>query len=291
MIKMTEQKTKISKDVVVVYHGECSDGFGGAWSAWKKFQETADYIGVCHGDNPSDDLVGKEIYFVDFVYPKGMMEDLKKKNKKIVIIDHHKTAVDLLDLADEKLFDIEHSGAVLSWHYFHSNKPTPILLKHIEDRDLWNWKIENSREILIYFDLFERDFKIWDEIISEFDKNQIKRKEFTDKGDLLIRQWNILCERIMKEDSMKVEFEGYQIYLINASSVFSSDLGNLLSKKLPPMAIAWHQGGDGNFRVSLRSDGTLDVSEIAKKYGGGGHRSSAGFRILNGQPFPWKAIK
>ena len=196
----------------------------------------------------------------------------------------------MLDLADEKLFDINHSGAVLSWQYFHPNKATPTLLKHIEDRDTWNWKIANSKEILAYFDLFNFDFKIWDNIIEKFDDDEITRKKFRQNGELLMRQWNNLCDKIIEEDAMEVEFEGYRTYSVNVSSVFSSDLGNLLSKKLPPMAIGWHQSNDGNFRVSLRSDGTLDVSEIAKKYGGGGHKSAAGFRIMVGQPFPWKKI-
>ena len=55
------------KDIIVIYHGECSDGFGGAWAAWKKFGETVDYIGAHHGDEPPVGLVGKEIYFIDFI--------------------------------------------------------------------------------------------------------------------------------------------------------------------------------------------------------------------------------
>lgn len=284
-------KLKISKDIVVIYHGECSDGFGGAWAAWKKFGEMVDYVGAHHGDEPPAGLVGKDIYFIDFVYPKQLMESLKKENKRIVIIDHHKTAVEVLDLADEKLFEINHSGAVLSWWYFHPDKIIPSILRHIEARDIWRWEFDDSREILASFDLLDRDFKVWDEAIGEFDGNETKRKEFIVNGALLVRQWDNLCEDIMKEDIMEVEFEGYRTYSVNVSSVFSSDLGNLLSKKLPPLAITWHQGNDGNFRVSLRSDGTLDVAEIAKKYGGGGHRAAAGFRIMVDQPFPWKVIK
>lgn len=293
MIKFREKRKitrKPTKDIVVIYHGDCSDGFGGAWVAWKKFQKRADYIGAFHGDEPSAGLIGKEVYFIDFVYPKPIMEQLKKTVKKMVIIDHHKTAMDVLDLADEKLFNIKHSGAVLSWNYFYPDKSIPSLLKYIEDRDLWFWKLDKSREVLAYFDLFIFDFKIWDDIISKLDSNKVKKKEFVANGTLLMRQWNNLCGNMLN-DAAKVEFEGYRIYCINTTHIFSSDLGNLLSEKLPPMAIAWHQGSDGNFGVSLRSDGTLDVSEIAKKYGGGGHKAAAGFRIMAGKPFPWKIIK
>lgn len=46
-----------------------------------------------------------------------------------------------------------------------------------------------------------------------------------------------------------------------------------------------HQNGGGEskplskYHVSLRSDGTVDVAEIASSFGGGGHSSAAGFNI------------
>ena len=278
------------KDIVVIYHGECIDGFGGAWSAWKKFGETAGYIGVSHGEDPPEGLAGKEIYFIDFVYPRIVMESLKQNNKKITIIDHHKTAMDTIELADSKSFDIDHSGAVLAWRYFHPDKEMPSILKYIEDRDMWRWEISGSKEVLAYFDLFDLNFDVWDDIVGRFDNDESVRKEFHKNGELLLRQWNSLCDKIIDEDAMLVEFEGYQTFAVNAPSIFSSDLGNLLSKKLPPIAILWHQNKDGSFGTSLRSDGSVDVSEIAKKYGGGGHKAAAGFRISSDRPFPWKLI-
>ncbi len=281
----------MNKDTIIIYHGDCSDGFGGAWSAWKKFGESADYFGAHHGDEPPQELKDKVIYFIDFVYPRPIMEVLKKANKKIIIIDHHKTASDTIELADEKLFDMENSGAVLSWQYFHPDKEIPTIIRHIEDRDLWNWNMSGTREVLASFDLLSQDFQSWDSAILDFDNSDEKRKGFVANGGLLMLQWNNLCEDIIKDDAVLVEFEGIRTYSVNASSVFASDLGNMLSKKLSPIAIVWHQKEDGNFVVSLRSDGTCDVSEIAKKYGGGGHSAAAGFRILADNPFPWKIIK
>ena len=36
---------------------------------------------------------------------------------------------------------------------------------------------------------------------------------------------------------------------------------------------------DGRFQYSLRSRGDFDVSELAKKHGGGGHKGAAGFVV------------
>lgn len=289
--EMTEQKFKITKDIVVIYHGECTDGFGGAWAAWKKLSGTADYFGAHYDDGPPENLVSKELYFIDFVYPRPIMEQLRKDNKKIVIIDHHKTAVDKLDLADEKLFDINHSGAVLAWQYFHADKNVPLILKHIEDRDIWRWSLDKSKETLTYFDLFDFDFDIWDDIIEKFEKDKLARQEFGKNGELLLRQWNGLTQDMIREGAVLVDFEGNKIFAINAPHIFASDLGNLLSKQNPSMAIVWQQNKFGNIGVSLRSDGSVDVAEIAKKYGGGGHKAAAAFRLKKGEPFPWKIVE
>lgn len=290
-MKNNEEKLEITKNTVVIYHGQCTDGFGGAWSAWKKLGKTADYFGASYDNGPPKGLVNKEIYFIDFVYPRPIMEDLKQKNKRIVIIDHHKTTEDKLDIADDVLFDINHSGAVLSWQYFNSKKVAPDILKCIEDRDIWRWKVKNSKEVMSYFDLFDFDFNIWNDIIEKFDKDKSVRSEFIKNGELLLRQWMSLCEDMIKEESVIVEFEGYRTYVINAPHLFASDLGNILSKKLPPLAIVWQQNKEGNIGVSLRSDGSVDVSEIAKKYGGGGHKAAAGLRIESLSKLPWKKIK
>ena len=66
------------KNIVVLYHADCPDGFGGAWAAHKKLGEKAEYIGVHHNFLPPKGLDGKEIYMIDFVYPK---EDNEKNNR------------------------------------------------------------------------------------------------------------------------------------------------------------------------------------------------------------------
>lgn len=288
---MKVKNAKITKDTVIIYHGECTDGFGGAWAAWKKLGESADYFPARFDNGPPGGLVDKEIYFIDFIYPRKVMENLKKSNKKIVVIDHHKTAADKLDLADDKLFDIEHSGAVLAWNYFHLDKAVPKILEYIEDRDIWKWSVNNSREVMSYFDLFDFDFNIWDNIIEKFEKDNSLKQEFIKNGELLLRQWESLCEDIIKGGAIVVEFEGYKTYAINAPHIFASDIGNILSNKLPPMAIVWQQNNEGNLGVSLRSNGSVDVAEIAKKYGGGGHKKAAGLRIENFSKLPWRVLK
>lgn len=101
------------------------------------------------------------------------------------------------------------------------------------------------------------------------------------------------AENLMRElvgNAQKVKFEGYAVYALNAPPFFASELGHALAKKLPPIAIVWRQE-KRKIKVSLRSNGKVDVSKIAKRYGGGGHKAAAGFAFEAERKFPWKIIK
>ena len=82
---------------------------------------------------------------MDFSYQRNQILELRKTNR-VVVIDHHKTAQADLEGLDDCVFDMEHSGAVLAWQYFHKAKVPEILL-YVEDRDLWNWELPDSRAI------------------------------------------------------------------------------------------------------------------------------------------------
>ena len=67
---------------------------------------------------------------------------------------------------------------------------------------------------------------------------------------------------------------------VNCGKIYASDVGHALLKAFPdaPFAMAWCEEAGVRY-VSLRSeDSRRDVSEIARTYGGGGHRNAAGFR-------------
>ena len=74
--------------------------------------------------------------------------------------------------------------------------------------------------------------------------------------------------------------DGHAVVRCNAPYMFASDVGHLMLERYPgTIAMTWSDGG-GYRHVSLRSlDDRPDVSEFAKKYGGGGHRNAAGYRV------------
>ncbi len=293
MIKFREKRKttrKPAKDIVVLYHNDCTDGFSAAWAAWKKFGNKADYIGIDPGSAPIPGLLKKEIYMVDVIYSVQHLNKLIKSNKKVVAIDHHVSNQKAFELVKDGLFDISHSGAVLAWNYFHPKIKIPKLLAHVEDMDLWKFKLSKTREIGAYLDMVDFSFIEWDRVYNGI-KKRSKFNEYIQKGVLLLKYQDKVIDRIISNYAELVNFFGYTAYAVN-SPVFNSQIANVLYKKLPPIGIVWVQENDGSVHVSLRSDGKVDVSKLASKFKeGGGHKRSAGFSVESLSKLPWKKIK
>lgn len=280
----------MSKNIAVIYHKNCLDGFASAWAAWLKFKNKAIYLAAEHQVNNSviDNLKGWTVFFLDFGYSSAdKIKRLAKNNKRIVLIDHHVSQKSLKSLYDEFIYSEKHSGAVLSWRYFHPSKPVPKLLKYIEDIDLWKFKLAYTRELMANLETYEMDFKLWQKFSRDFQLAKT-RKKYLEQGKFIIKDRQKTTERLANS-AEKVFFAGFPTLAVN-SPVLVSEIGNLLSQRSKTFAIVWRYKRN-DLEVSLRSTGKVDVAKIAEKYGGGGHQAAAGFTIKTSVKFPWKKRK
>lgn len=275
---------------VILYHRNCSDGFGAAWAAWKKFGKKAEYIGVNHQELPPKGLGGKNVYLVDFSYPVKIIKELLKTTKSLTILDHHITAKPLMEIIPNHIYAVNNSGSVITWNYFHPKKRIPKLLRHIEDFDLWKFKLPNTHEVLAWLDRYDQDFKLWNKLAATLENPKL-RKEAINQGRIILKSEEELVEQIVGHAEI-VNFEGRRTLAVN-SGVFVSQVGNALYKKMPPMGIVWSKR-NGKLIVSLRSTKAVNVAKLAERYGGGGHKQAAGFsmKIKNNKiTLPWKYPK
>jgi len=275
-------------DIIVFYHKNCPDGFASAWTAWKKFKNKAKYIPLNYQAPFDYKIKGKKIYFLDVCPNREILENLKKNDCEIVIIDHHLSAKRNLDLVCPGSFimrlNMKHAAAVLTWKYFFPEKRIPKLLLYIEDIDLWKFKKPFSREIVASINLPDFDFEKWDELVKDIEDIN-KRKKSILEGKKIVEYQDDAIKNII-ETATRVKIGKTKTLAVN-SSVLISEIGDALIKKLPPIAVIWFKAGDKR-RASLRSNGEIDVSKIAEKYGGGGHKCAAGFAIESGDLFPWE---
>lgn len=270
---------------IVIYHKDCLDGFGGAWVAWKKFGDKAEYIGEKHGQPIEKDIKGKDVYFIDFSYPKPQIDEIKKDAASLTMIDHHISAKEIVLSAANHLYALDHSGATLAWQYFFPKKKTPKLLLHIEDVDLWRFKMKNTPEIIVSLGLYPFDFKVWNKLAKDMEDKD-KYKKYLEDGKIILKYKKAIISKLVgKADD--VILDGYKAKVVN-SPIFGSEVGNQLIKAGAQIGIIYSEES-GVKKVSLRSGSDkVDVSKVAGKYGGGGHKRASGFSIPRGKKEPWK---
>ncbi|MDP2746165.1 DHH family phosphoesterase [Pseudomonas sp.] len=271
-----------------IYHGNCADGFGAAWAVRHALGEANVEFHAGHYGKPAPDVEGRSVIIVDFSYPLETLQQMAETATSILVIDHHKTAAEALAqlpkapssylLWMESLdplsahFDMHRSGAGMTWDFFFPATPRPALINHIEDRDLWQFKLEGTREVMAAVFSYPQDFATWDRLMFDdidrlwLDGLAIDRKQQKDIADLVA------------SNSRCLVIGGVTVPAINLPHTMASEAGHLLSNGQPFAAIYWDTAEGRQF--SLRSsDEGLDVGEIAKQFGGGGHRNAAGFKV------------
>lgn len=285
---MNQEKPKLEKKILIFYHGKCPDGFSAAWVAHKKFGDQAEYIPATH--NEMYHVKGKEIYMVDICI-SDKEEDVKElvENNDVTFIDHHASRQNLVPLFKKSHFALDRSGAMLTWEYFYPGQEPPLFLCHVQAQDLWAWTLPNTREIMTAVSVIEQTFENWDRVVADLEQSD-KSNIYIDKGKIMLDYFNILCEQIADDQISKIEFEGRQIYAVNAPHIFASLIGHKLASMTDSFGVVWYQD-DEYTHVSLRAAGDFDASTIAKKYSGGGHKAACGFKLPLGTPLPWKVIK
>ena len=256
----------------VLHHGACSDGFGAAWSAWKALGDKAVYLPVSYGSPVPDLKTGSHVVMLDFAYSREVLLEMNSRMASLLVLDHHKTAQKNIGDLDFAYFNMDKSGAILSWEYFHPREKTPEFIKYVEDKDLWRFNLEDSREVNLGIESYPREFDAWNNFDSPNSLAQLKIDGIAIKRFMtqLVKQ-SVGQARITKVG-------GYDVPVVNTTA-FPSEVGNALCAKYPyhPFAAYYFDRKDGTRHWGFRSVGEFDVSEVAKKLGGGGHRNSAGF--------------
>ena len=256
----------------ILYHADCIDGFGAAWAAWRALGDQAEYVPVMHG-NPPPDVSGRRVVIVDFSYRRDTLLEMAEKSLGLQVVDHHKTAQENLAGLDFCLFDMSKSGAVLAWEYFHPEAPVPPMLLHVQDKDLWQWKLDGSAEITCALRGYPFDFGRWSRWADDWAK---WGPALDQEGAAILRYQSEVVKGIVA-DAREVTVAGHAVRMANTPILQSEVAGALAEGR--PFGVAWYEVG-GRRYYSLRSrDGGIDVAEIAKRFGGGGHAKASGFSV------------
>lgn len=279
------------KDIVVVYHKNCPDGFAAAWVAWKKFGNEAEYVAASYGDPIPEGIEGKEVYVVDFSYDALRLSDLESKAKRLVVIDHHKGGEAHVKAVKEHVFDLAHSGAYLAWQYFHPDQKIPDFIDYLSDGDINIYTRPNANSICTYICATEKDFNIFNGLYVEMEDVN-KRQDVIKKGEMLMRYRDFIIEPALNSIHF-IDLNGTVVPAVNA--VLPMDEKSYMIHRMydmyPPVAMSYRYD-DGEWKCSLRSNGSFDCTVLAKQFGGSGHPGSSGFSIPAEEGvFPFRIVE
>lgn len=263
---------------LIIFHAHCLDGFGAAYAAWLHFgQESCELHPASHGKGlPECD--GRQVYILDFSYRREVMIELCQRAESVIVIDHHISAMKDMQGLDEEIenltldFNMERSGAILAWQYFHPERQIPDLLLDVEDRDIWKFERAGSADRTSGLMSYDFDMSQWHQWCSDSEAYAHLQRE----GAAINRFRRQMIDR-HKKRAIIGKISGYTVPIVNCPSEILSELVGELSIGYP--FAAGFQDGEDKRSWSLRSDGEdgEDVSQIASAFGGGGHKNASGF--------------
>jgi oligoribonuclease NrnB/cAMP/cGMP phosphodiesterase (DHH superfamily) len=212
----------------------------------------------------------------------------------VTILDHHKTAqADLENWEDRpgKIivhFDMNRCGSRIAYDHFdgESLHISRTLINYIQDRDLWNWTLTNSKQVSAWISTFGEGLDSFAALLDEYEHLGLEGVIIA--GDAVIGYQKQVVDKHLK--SVEVyNLLGHKVAVVNATTMISEVCHEALNKyPEADFALSWQDLVKEKKRVfSLRGrKGGVDVSEVAKKLGGGGHASAAGFSV----EMPWLDI-
>jgi uncharacterized protein len=284
--------------VKIVYHRDL-DGESSAAIAAKFFREQGikdiEFIDYNYNEEFPLFKISKKDYvvIVDLTMDDiKIWNDLLNITDNVIWIDHHKTCLDGVYpqyLPGKRKID-DGAACVLTWKYFFPNKEVPesiILISDFDTHAPGNYVYDETHPF--YFGLKAEDThpssNNWNYLLKNDNHSGEYISNITNNGMYIKRAELKRLEELGMCFSYIVKFEGYECQCINAKE------GSLVFDKSrvedKPIRISYIFDGK-NYLVSLYTkDTNIDVSEICKKYNGGGHKGAAGFTI---DKLPWENI-
>lgn len=268
----------------LVLHHDDSDGYASALALYQLYKDSAEYVPVQYGQAFPAIALDKDtvVFVVDFSYPKQVLENIREQVASITVIDHHETARDQLSDLPYAVFDMNKSGATLTWEHVFPGVELPELFKLVEDRDLWRFSYHTSKafEAGINASGKAKMLTFWNEVLHDSDLFE----KIIMTGAVIVKHQEGYIKSFKKSSKYKiVRWKDCTVAFYNTTYLIS-ELGdgiNLDPGIVCDFCMSYFITSEGKMIFSLRSteDSKVNVASIAKSMGGGGHCNAAGFSL------------
>ena len=240
-------------------------------------------IGINYGDDfPWDSIKRNDtVILVDIsLQPFSDMEKLSNMCS-LYWIDHHISAINEYEKsknfrpADVSL-NTEYAACELTWKYFNKTS-IPYYVTLLGQFDIWNHS--NPDTLFFQYGLSQYNTNPDNQILWEKLKLKQFLTEIINEGRHIKKYVDKENIKYLKNAGFETEFSGYKCYAVNKLFCGSLIFDSLKNKEDYDIFIIF---GYNNFKwsISLYSEkDNIDVSKLAKKYGGGGHKGASGFQL------------
>ena len=312
-----------AKKIVVIYHGNCADGFTAAWACREKFGDEAEYVPAHYGNEPPD-VTDRDVILVDFSYKNDVLRRLARKARSVLVLDHHKSAAE--DLADDP-----------------RTAPGPAILRMDNWEQPLTWDrvraaVEMDRNegitgccgatIYAYFDMHRSGAGIaWDffhpntprpHLVNHVEDRDLWRfalpctreiqsavfsypydfevwdrladsfdsfghSALASEGAAIERKHHKDVAELVKVCQREMTISGHVVPVASLPYTLTSDAGHLMAQDKPFAACYWDTADRRVFSLRSTDDG-MDVAAIAESFGGGGHARASGFQVPRDHP-------
>jgi len=288
---------------IIFAHNNCADGAAAATAIYLyltglhgKNDVSVHFVNYGDGKHMLVDVTDANVYIVDFSFPRDDIVKMAGLARHITVLDHHKTA--LADLGIDVswkpsnvdiTFDMQRSGCMLAWAWTQEQRKAagtaelaevPALYAYVQDRDLWQFKLPYSKEVSAYIANGVQGVERFEQLLYEFATDMHR---VINIGTALYNYQLDIARKALKNAVLVKAQDGTPFVLVNATTVISETCHMALEQR-PEAAFScsyFDNYVDGKRIVSLRGRDSddFDVSVIAKRFGGGGHKKAAGFSL------------
>lgn len=295
---------KTASVVIVAYHANCIDGFTSAWVVNNYLKDIGFELvlfPMSYTKESEAALLEKlhttphvvDLYIVDFSLTSDAIVKISNEFPWVVgyIYDHHKTAFERyvpgMAVKEDStwsgsrgnfqvVLDNRECGASLVFKRLFPSLPEPKLISYVKDYDLWKFEYPETKAVNKYLSSIIKCLGMWD---------SLNKAMYTNLDYIVAKGNDLLADHDKKvKDYAATAYPiilcGLQGLATQCPREFINDVGHELAVRSTLFGAVLNLDVENlKIKLSLRSAGAVDVSSIASRYGGGGHKGAAGCEI------------
>lgn len=280
----------------VIYHSKDNDGHCCRAIA-ERYLPGAHFVGLDYGEPVPAVPADATLYILDLSVPELMT------HPKLIWIDHHKSAIETYPTTIPGYRIDGVAACRLAWQWFaelarnfylgewpsqkDGNLPDkeayvqnsvrePLAVRLIGQNDVWDHR--DPRAALFQAGLDGLETVPWPELLADHEARNPRVEFVLGIAPYIAQARKNGVRRLLDEGAFTLEWEGLRWLSINAGGL-SSHAYEQAGRDDVDAGLSFHLSAKaGRWKVSMRAlRAGLDLTPIAQKYGGGGHRAACGF--------------